>query len=48
MTAGAEARQYVNLNRRRKDRVVKSLDDALDLANYNETQPSNANSNTRY
>lgn len=47
MPAGEQARQYVNRSMRRKNRIIKSLDDALEITKYKPTEPSNAGSNTR-
>ena len=45
---GAEGtRRYVDRSRRRKDRLVKDLDSALNEENYARIQPSNAAVHTR-
>ena len=43
-----EARQYIRRSAWRRNRIVKSLDTALDLDNYDPVQSSNADVNTRY
>lgn len=45
--AVAEAREYISRNQRRKNRLVKNLDSAMDLNNYEEFIPSNADVRTR-
>lgn len=44
----AEARDYINRNQRRKNRLVLNLDSALDLNNYEPIEASNAASRERY
>ena len=44
----AEAQRYIRRSAWRRNRIVKSLATALDLANYEPVQASNAGVNTRY
>ena len=39
--------RYVNRIRRRRDRLVKNIESAQDIRNYNIIEPSNANVHTR-
>lgn len=45
--AVAEAREYISRYQRQKNRLVKDLDSAMDLNNYEEFVPSNADVHTR-
>jgi len=44
---GVQARQVVLGNLRGKNRIVRSLEDALDATKYHPTVPSNAAANAR-
>jgi len=43
-----QARHTVLENRRRRDRIIKTLNDCLDETKYVPTKPSNGDSNTRW
>jgi len=47
LPGGLQARQVVLGNLRGRNRVVRSLEDALDATKYHPTVPSNAAANTR-
>jgi len=48
MRSAEPTRRFVDRSRRRKDRLAKDLDSALNEENYTAIQPSNASVHMRY